>query len=243
MTHSGSRIIGLVSGKGGVGRTSVAVTLATLFAAAGQKTLLFDGAFGQANVDVQLGLAPRADIADILIGKCPMNQALTAVDGLPLEVLAGRSGSLALSTLTDGQQQILADDLSVLATRYDVVVIDFAAGLDRFLDVMVPHLSEAFVLTADEPTALAGAYALIEALEERVPLAVLVANAASQKEGKRTYTTLQKACESFLKTVPPLKGIIRRDGALKEAVRAQRPLLLYAPDSEALADIRSLIEK
>ncbi len=243
MTHVSPRIIGLVSGKGGVGRTTVAVTLATLFASAGYKTLLFDGSFGQANVDVQLGMVPRVDIADILVGKCPMTQAVSSVEHLPLDVIAGRSGSLVLGALTEGQQQMLADDLSILATHYDIVMIDFAAGVDGFLKLMMPHLTEAFVLTADEPTALAGAYALIETLENKIPLSILVNAAASEKEGERTYTTLMKACESFLKKTPPLQAIIRRDTLVKDAIRAQQPLLFYAPKSEALADMTRLIEK
>ncbi len=64
--------------------------------------------------------------------------------------------------------------------------------------------------------------------------------AGSTKEGERTYNTLLKACQGFLKITPPLLGIVRRDPKVPETIRAQSPLLTRHPTTEAAADIRGI---
>ena len=60
------RVIAVTGGKGGVGKTSVSVNLATGLAAAGRRVVLLDGDLGLANVDVLLGLSPRYTLAHVL---------------------------------------------------------------------------------------------------------------------------------------------------------------------------------
>ncbi|MGH7072394.1 MAG: P-loop NTPase, partial [Acetobacteraceae bacterium] len=53
------RLIAVASGKGGVGKTWFAITLAHALARVRKRVLLFDGDLGLANVDIQLGLTPE----------------------------------------------------------------------------------------------------------------------------------------------------------------------------------------
>ena len=94
-------LIAVASGKGGVGKTWFSVTLSHTLARQGDKTLLIDGDLGLANVDVQLGLTPKHDLAGVIAGTVPLKDAVSAVDGgarsgRGFDVLAGRSGSGAL---------------------------------------------------------------------------------------------------------------------------------------------------
>ena len=88
-------IIAVASGKGGVGKTFMAITLASAFAQAGKRTLLVDGDLGLANVDVQLGIAPETDLAAVIAGWVELDDAVTPVDGGAadggFDVLPGRS--------------------------------------------------------------------------------------------------------------------------------------------------------
>ena len=67
--------------------------------------------------------------------------------------------------------------------------------------------------------------------------------ATSPAEGERTYATLLKACESFLKISPPLAGVIRRDPKVKDSIRHQVPILTRHPNSEAAQDIEALVNR
>lgn len=93
------RIVAVASGKGGVGKTWFAITLAHALARRGRRVLLFDADLGLANVDIQLGLTPKQDLGGVVAGRATMADAtLHHVDG-DFDIVVGRSGSGALSAL------------------------------------------------------------------------------------------------------------------------------------------------
>ncbi len=240
---TGRNIIAVASGKGGVGKTFLAITLAHALTLKGKKVLLFDGDFGLANIDIQLGLAPTHDIAGVLTGTVPMNAAVTHCAAIGCDVLAGRSGTGSLSSIPLSRLQLLRDDLLLLAAHYDTVIVDLGAGIEKTVRLFAGTAQNALVVCTDEPTALTDAYTFVKIMTETAPdttLKVVINSADTLKEGERTYQTLHKACQNFLCTAPTLAGIIRRDTRVKEAVRTQTPLLTAFPESEAAKDILTL---
>jgi len=241
-----SNVIAVASGKGGVGKTWLAITLTQALSVAGQKALLFDGDLGLANVDVQLGLTPTADLSRALAGQEALDAVVLPVEATGFHVAAGRSGSGGLATLSAGQLDHLGQGIARLAAGYDRVVMDLGAGVDATVRTLAGYAGVSLVVTTDEPTALTDAYAYIKVIRQHRPdadLRVVVNMAASQREGERTHTTLRKACESFLGFTPPLAGVIRRDGWVREAIRAQKPLLSRAPNSDAAVDVTHLAQR
>ena len=67
--------------------------------------------------------------------------------------------------------------------------------------------------------------------------------AASKSEGERTYKTLAKACETFLKMTPPLIGVVRRDPKVREAIRTQTALLIRHPNCDAARDVDAIAQR
>ncbi|MGN1063334.1 MAG: AAA family ATPase [Alphaproteobacteria bacterium] len=241
----GKNILAIASGKGGVGKTWLSVTLAGLLAAQNKSVLLFDGDLGLANVDVQLGLIPGQDLSDVLTAKIPMNKAVTRFERGGFDVIAGRSGSGALAGINDAQMHLLRDDLLLLATHYDKVIVDLGSGITQASRIFAAPADTVLVLCSNEPTSLTDAYAFINVLmqEGHTPHFKIVVNSASSyKEGERTYYTLVKALENFAHIEPPLAGIIRRDTCVKDAVRMQTPVFNAYPDSAALQDVKTLME-
>ena len=93
--------IAVASGKGGVGKTWLSITLAHALANLGRRTVLIDGDLGLANVDIQLGLSPEVDLADVLDNNVPLAEAAQRHEATGLDIVAGRSGVASLATLSD----------------------------------------------------------------------------------------------------------------------------------------------
>jgi len=233
----------IASGKGGVGKTWLSITLCHALARAGNKSLLFDGDLGLANVDIQLGLAPRHDLAGVIGGRYRLGDAITAYGEGGFDVIAGRSGSGSLANLPGDRLSRLSAALAEIAPMYDRIVLDLGAGVERTVRQLAAQARTCLVVATDEPTAMTDAYAFIKLMLLQQPDAdvrIVVNMAASVSEGERTYATLRKACNSFLKTTPPLAGIIRRDRKVKETIRNQAPLLMRYPNCPAAEDVEAI---
>lgn len=237
------RLISIASGKGGVGKTWLSITLAHALARAGRRVLLFDGDLGLANVDVQIGLKPKFDLSAVIAGRLPLKATAASVESCGFDIVAGSSGSGSLALLPANRIQHLADDLVILAATYDHVIIDIGAGLDRAARLLAGCADTCLVVTTDEPTALTDAYAFVKMMRSdgaATELGIVVNMVANERDGARTYATIAKACDSFLRFTPPLFGMIRRDGKVLEAIRSQTPLLTRHPTTDAAHDIEML---
>ena len=244
------QVVAVASGKGGVGKTWFSITLAHALARQGRRVLLFDGDLGLANVDIQLGLTPIHDLG---------------------AVVAGRSGSGALSALDPIALERMLTDLRDAADRYDIVLLDLGAGLDRAVRRMAAWADALLVVATEEPTSLTDAYAVLKLYvadracgDGREPgfrggpaagpggvlgtapspgdARIIVNQASNRPSGERTYSTLRRACERFLGRAPPLAGVIRRDERVKDAIRRQTLLLIRHPACPAAADVEAAAE-
>lgn len=235
-------MVAIASGKGGVGKTWLAITLAQAFARRRARTLLFDGDLGLANVDIQLGLMPDNDLSGVVAGRLRLAEAAQSCAG-GFDVIAGKSGSGSLAALDRTQFDDMRSDLARLAQRYDRVVLDLGAGVDHAVRSLAQTAGQLLVVTTDEPTALTDAYAFIKltAAQGRISdLRIVVNMAQSARDGERTYAKLLKACEGFLRISPVLAGVIRRDERVRDAIRHQTPLLTRHPNSDAAVDVELL---
>ena len=239
----GTNLVTIASGKGGVGKTWLSTTTAHALARLGQKVLLFDGDFGLANVDIQLGLAPVRDIASVIAQGAPIRRAITHYASGGFDIVAGKSGSGMLAALGRPQVAALRNHLLDLSNDYDRILIDIGAGVDAAQTTFTTHGGITLVITNDEPTALTDAYAFIKiaAMRHNNPrLAVVINMASSKAEGVRTYETLARACDTFLKLKPPLAAIVRRDPKVRDSIRHQQPILLRHPTTGAARDAEGL---
>ena len=244
--RSHPKLIAIASGKGGVGKTWLSISLAQALAEAGDKALLFDGDLGLANVDVQLGLVPERDLSEVLRGQCSLAAARCRHPEAGFDVIAGRSGAGGLAGLAAEKLAELTDSLLRLTADYDRVILDLAAGVERPVRFLAAQCGLCLVVVTDEPTSLTDAYAFIKLLVMRSPQAlpkIVVNQAAGRADGERTYQALAKACESFLGFRPELLGIVPKDSKVKASIRRQAPLLTRHPDSAAAESLRKLARR
>jgi flagellar biosynthesis protein FlhG len=235
-----SRVVAVASGKGGVGKTWLAVTLAHALARQGRRVLLLDGDFGLANVDIQLGLHPEHDLASVIAGRAGLEDACQRVTSGGFDVLAGRSGSGDLASVDAASLGRVLEALAPASRRYDHVLLDLGSGLDRSVRRMAAAADLLLVIVTDEPSSITDAYVTLKLHAADRPdgaARIVVNQAASAAAGERTYATLARACEAFLRRRPPLAGIVRRDGRVADAIRRQTLLLTRHPASPAGEDV------
>ncbi len=236
-------MLAVASGKGGVGKTWFSITLCQSLAQAGKRVLLFDGDLGLANVDIQLGLTPDKDLADVMDGDVSLANAVARSLEGGFDILAGRSGSGNLASIPSQKLSDLRAQLIALAPQYDVVVVDLGAGVDRAMRQMAGPAALTYVVVTDEPTSITDAYAFIKlshAANPDMQMRIVINMATSAHEGKRTYETIRKACDGFLGFSPKLAGVVRRDARVRDAIRAQMPLLSRSPQSDAGSDVAAI---
>jgi flagellar biosynthesis protein FlhG len=236
-----SPVVAIASGKGGVGKTWFSITLAHALALQGERVALLDGDLGCANIDVQLGIQPKLDLAAVISGQASLAESLTPIFGGAggkggFDVFAGRSGSGSLADLSANATGELAVAAVSLGLIYDRVIFDLAAGVHANLMRLAAAADRQIVVVNDEPTSLTDAYAFIKVLRQRAPdrePLILVNAAESADESNHTYKALSEACHRFLDFRPQLLGVVPRDPRVRDAIRAQAPLLQRSPQSYA----------
>lgn len=237
-----NNIIAVASGKGGVGKTWLAITLSQLFARSGRRVLLFDGDIGLANVDVQLGLTPEKDLSLVLKGDVPLHEVITHYPP-GFDIIAGRSGSTSLANLSAEKLMTIKNQLVALSNDYDYIIIDLGAGIEQYVQFMASLASRCIVVVTDEPTSLTDAYAFVKLCTtklKKTEINIVVNQSTTQKDGERTYDALNKACSSFLNFSPPLLGIVRKDNKVRDAIRSQAPIVDKSPNTTAATDVAAM---
>jgi len=235
----------ITSGKGGVGKTCLAVNLAFALAHQGKRVLLVDGDLGLANVDVLLDLEVGVTIWDILDRGIEPEAALISVHPR-LDVLPASSGVPEMANLGSNDQGLLQEMLRGLATPYQYVILDTAAGLGSAVLWFNSISDLSLVVTTTDPTALTDAYALIKVLTQShhgCCFEVVLNGVQDDKEARATFETLAAAAHRFLGLNLELLGAVPDDPAVKKAVRKQMPFLQSAPQSKAAQAVIHLADR
>ncbi len=242
----GNNLIAVASGKGGVGKTWLSITLTSALAKRGRKALLFDGDLGLANVDIQLGLTPKRDIGQYIEGSSSLRGVIHRFEEGGFDIIAGRSGMGSLAALPNQKLNDMRSELLLLARDYDDVIIDLGAGIDKTVRHLAGPAGVILVVTNDEPTSLTDAYAFIKVVHGAVPTAdmrIVINVAQSPAEGDRTYQILSRACQNFLNFTPEMAGSVRRDPRVPQTIRQQQPLMVTWPGTDAAQDIDAIAQK
>ncbi|WP_369938799.1 MinD/ParA family ATP-binding protein [Xanthomonas medicagonis] len=237
------RTIAVTGGKGGVGKTNISVNLSMALADMGKRTLLLDADLGLANVDVLLGLTPKFTLADLVAGRCTLEEVLIDMPN-GLMVVPAASGRRHMAELPPAQHVGLVNVFSELQRELDVMIIDTAAGITDSVLTFCQAAQDAVVVVCDEPASITDAYALIKVLsrERGVDRVQIVANMVRDlNEGRLLYDKLSRVCEKFLGDVSlNYLGCVPQDDWLRLSVQRQQPVVKAYPSSpsaQAIAEI------
>ena len=234
-------LITVTSGKGGVGKSTVALNLAIKLSEAGRKILLLDADTNLANLDVMLGISPRWRLNHVLTGERALEDAL--VSPFPrLKILAGSSGDPEYPLSGMEQQNRLLDELLSTEERFDLVMIDTAAGLNKEIVNFAIHSDDVLIVTNAEPTSVIDAYAMMKiilACNPDIPLSFIMNSARFPQLADEAAAKLQMALGHFLNVQARYVGFIPFDEHVSRAVAQQQPLVRMYPHSAASLSIHS----
>ena len=236
-----TRFVSITSGKGGVGKTSIAVNLAMQLAQRGKRVCLMDADWGLANVNVMLKLQPRHTLEDLISSNLPLDDViLRNVQGV--DIIPGSSGSERMTALTPGELDRLANALQTL-DDYDFVLIDSASGIARNVLALSLASPEVLMVITPDPTSMTDAYALLKLLHAEVyqgRVHVVVNHARNHTVGRYSYDKFREVVEFYLQRKLPLLGLVQEDARMQKAVLAQQALCHRNPESPAARDIDAL---
>lgn len=236
------RVLAVTGGKGGVGKTTVAVNLALALCERGQRVMLLDADLGLANVDVLLGLHPLLNLANVIAGDCNLEDVILDGPG-GLKIVPAASGLQEMAQLGRLQRAGLINAFSTLRTSPDVLVVDTAAGISTGVTTFVQAAQDVLVVTCNEPTALADAYGLIKVASGTYGVRrfhIVTNQVRSASDGAALFDRLRTTTERFLDVHLTHLGTVCHSDHVRRAIRRQRAVVNLYPDSVAAGAFRTL---
>ncbi len=230
-----ARIVAIASGKGGVGKTSLAVNLAVRLASMDRRVVLLDADLGTANADLLCNLTPRYNIAHVIAGRCSLERSMAEAPG-GFHLIAGASGLAQVAALNDIQRHKLIDQMEWLEQRADIILIDTGAGITPNVLSFSTNADQLVVVTTPEPTAVTDAYALVKTAYRKcrgLDVRILINMVSDEVEARSVYERFDAVCKEFLGLTVRYAGYVVHDVHVAAAVRHRRPFTLESPNCQA----------
>jgi flagellar biosynthesis protein FlhG len=239
-----TRIIAISSGKGGVGKTNIAINLALAYAQTGKKVIVMDADLGLANVNVVLGVIPRYNLYHLMKKQKSLTEILVDTS-YGIQIIAGASGFSKIANLNEEERRDFIAELAALSNA-DILIIDCAAGVSNNVISFIAAADDALIVTTPEPTAITDAYGIIKIIATEIEnldigLKLVVNRVKSVVEGRRVAERVITIAGQFLNLKVDYLGFVFDDPVVHTSVVRQKPFLVLEPKSKAAGCIRHLV--
>ena len=223
------KVIGIISLKGGVGKTSSVANLGAALAGFGKKVLVVDANFSAPNLGLHLGLPnPEITLHDVLLNRASINEAIYE-HGAGFHLIPGAYISRKVNPLG------LKDKIRHLRDHYDAILIDSSPNLnDEMLSTMMASDMLLVVTSPDYPTLSATLRAVRLAKQKKIPISGLILNRVRNKRFELSIQDIEEAAEV------PVISVLPEDIRVPESIANTMPVTLHKPKSASAIEYRKL---
>lgn len=204
--------ISITAGKGGVGKTSVAVKWAKLLAGQGYKVLLVDCDYNLSNTVVKLGLPVTNDFYDLISAQKEFTDCVFKMGSFHL--LAGCNGNIEIFKKGLELDRIIIDILVTHEREYDYILLDCPAGISKETLTLNAYSDYRFVVVTPDKSSVTDSYSLIKILNKEFGVNdhhLLLNKISNDVQYQRMVKTLTETVEHFLSCSLHVLGGLRKE--------------------------------
>ncbi len=241
-SHRLTRVLAITGGKGGIGKTNIAINLSVALAGMSQKVMLLDADMGLANIDVMLGIKAKNTICDVLVGKCKLEDVIVQGPN-NIRIIPSSSGNMQMASLGYVEISGLINTFSQIDEMPNYLLIDTAAGITECVVGFAAAADEVIIIICNEPTSIADAYALIKLLNKQFNIhkfRVITNKMRKIGESGEVFAKLTRVTDKFLNVSMTLIGSIPEDRFMEKAIRKAKSIITeypYSMGAKAFHDI------
>lgn len=236
----------IASGKGGTGKTFFTTNLGLELSSLGLNTLIIDADFSLSNAHLLLGLTPQYDISHFLCGQKTLDEIIIPGNE-NLQLLPGASGSSELSALSFRKFGELLDSLIEIEHKFDIILIDLAAGISPQIMNFLIATEELIVVINPDISSMMDAYAMIKNLyqyKKNLEIKFLINKVKTKEEGIFTYNKINNIIQNFLpKAWTSLIGVISQNHYVLDSIYKRNPVICSHPYCKTTTSLKKITEK
>ena len=239
------KTIAISSGKGGVGKTSLAVNSSIRLSMEGQKVALLDADFGMANSHILLNQKVKNTVQDILENDIKIEEVVHETPS-GLKLIPGGSGILELLNLDSKKRWEIIRSLDPLSESLDYLIVDTPAGASDASIEFAAACDKVVVVLVPEPTSFMDAYAFIKALnleKDFQNVSVVVNLAVNASGAKKSFDSFKKIVTKFLSIDVQYAGWLPKSNLMASSIVARKPVILNKSLDKTLKENFGIIAK